>query len=154
MLVDAPDSTYTHPGDCFEMADAVENGTAPIPFNEALRTALHSKRMSQKELARRTRRSPAAVNQWLHGKDIPDVDIVMIIEEHLELSRGTLVYLVESKGWTHNVHPGNPKLGEELNSALVRDTRLTDDQKASVRELVETYVKLNELMDGRVDSEA
>lgn len=144
-----------HPGDCFEMADAAENGTAPTPFNEALRTALHSTGMSQKELARRTRRSQAAVSQWLHGKDVPDVDVVMIIEDHLGLARGTLVYLVEAKSWAQGFRPRvlRKTLEEEFNTALVRHPRLTDDQKASVRDLVETYVKLNELMgDERGDS--
>jgi len=155
MLVDAPNGTYTHPGACFEMADAVENGT--IPFNEALRTALRTTGMSQKELARRTQRSPAAVSQWLHGKDVPDVDIVMIIEDHLGLARGTLTYLVEAKSWARRYHPSVAcaTLEEEFNTALVRHPRMTDDQKASVRDLVETYVKLNELMgDGQVGSGA
>jgi transcriptional regulator with XRE-family HTH domain len=146
MLVDALNSTYTHPEDCIVMPDAVENGTA-LAFKEELRRALQTTGVSQKELARYTKRSPAAVSQWLHGKDVPAVDVVMVIEKHLGLAKGTLVYLVEAKrhwGWEDDAPTGE----EAFNTALLRHPKLTDDQKAMLRDVTERFIKINDLMVG------
>lgn len=127
------------------MADAVDNETAPAPFNEALRLALRSADMPGKELARRTKRSPAAVSQWLHGKDVPPVDVVLVIEKHLGLAEGTLVYHVEVKNWSEDGRPvtfSTSTLEEEFNSALVRHPRLDEDQKVMIRDVVERFIKV------------
>lgn len=97
-------------------------------FGKTLRDALEDSRMSQRALARAVGVSPNAVSQWVHGKAVPQAEMVTAIERTLRLEAETLGRLIgyvpaaieeqARRSVVEAIH-ADPRLGEREQDLLV-----------------------------------
>lgn len=118
-------------------------------FRDALATAIEVTAMSKEELARRIGRSGAAVSQWLNKGDMPDLAVVIKLEDALDLRFGALVrhhspdvwVIIEAKTGRGNSWK-TLSWEKKLREALM-DAPLHDDERRMIRESAERFADYN-----------
>lgn len=75
------------------------DATPEVSFRDVLAGALEVMNISREELARRIGRSGAAVSQWVNKGDMPDLAIVIKIEDALGLRPGALARHHSPEAW-------------------------------------------------------
>lgn len=116
---------------------AVSNGQGH--FSEALALVIRFTGKSPKELAAGAGRSPAAVSQWLHKGDIPSLDVIFAIEDHLGVRRGLLARYVEPSFRL----PVTELTFEELITEGFLKAPLTDAQRKMFMEMLAQVLEIN-----------
>lgn len=122
-------------------------------FRDALAAALEVRAVSPAELARRIGRSGSAVSQWLGKADMPDLTIVIKIEDALDLRFGALVQHHSPDTWSiiaMKIGYQWPALSwkQKIEDGLI-EAPYTSRQRKIVRDILLSYEELNLL--GRED---